>query len=175
MRAIELTDDFGIKGSLEVIKSLASTGAEIERFEDHNMVVNGGRSGMAHLWAGQWFTGPPTGYVNLMKFGDRGHDTSDATLAKTTQVTRTQLFCQDEARPIIITKSVTTDFPDGDSGTKVRFTCTVGASEGNGTGRQGYSEAGLYRVDGLLAAHKPFGLITKTPEFILTFRWTFKF
>jgi hypothetical protein len=176
MSAIDLKDQMSVKGSVEIIVSRADNGEVVERIEDDNLVVNGGRSGMAHLWAGQWFVGPPTGFVNEMKFGDRGHDTADPSLPKTTVTTRTQLFCEDESRPIIISKKpLTVDFPDGDSGTRVRFTCQVGSAEGNGTGRQIFSEAGLYRDDGILAAHKTFGVITKTNEFIITFRWTFQF
>jgi len=179
-KAIEFTDKFNPRGYLEVFKIRASNGEVVEHFESENLVVDGGRSGMAHLWAGDWYSGPPTGWVNEMKFGDGGHENSDPTLPKTTSVDRQQLFCEDEARaPIISKKPVTVDFPDGDSGTKVRFTATVGAAEGNdggpNPGRRGYSEAGMYRDDGILAAHKTFGLITKTNEFILTFRWTFVF
>lgn len=174
--SVELKDQMSVRGSVEIIKQLASTGEVVERIEDHNLVVNGGRSGMAHLWGGRWFSGVPAGFVNEMKFGDRGHDPSDPGLPKTSNVNRTQLFCEDESRPIIIAKKpLTVDFPDGDNGTRVRFTCQVGAAEGNGTGRQIFSEAGLYRDDGVLAAHKTFGVITKTNEFIVTFRWTFQF
>lgn len=176
MNAINFSDQMQVRGSVEILKIRESTGEIVQRIVDDNLVVNGGRAGMAHLWAGQWFVGPPVGFVNEMKFGDRGHDLSDPTLPKSTSVTRTQLFCEDESRPIIISrKPVAVDFPDGDSGTRVRFTCSVGAAEGNGTGRQGFSEAGLYRDDGVLAAHKTFGLVTKTNEFVLTFRWTFTF
>jgi hypothetical protein len=178
--SIELKDNFKVRGILEILKIKAATGEVVERIEDDNLVVNGGRSGMAHLWAGEWYAGPPTGWVDEMKFGDGGHELSDPTLPKTTSVDREQLFCEDEARsPIISKKPLTVDYPDGDSGTRVRFSCTVGAAEGNegGTspGRRGYSEAGLYRDDGILACHKTFGLITKTNEFILTMRWSFVF
>jgi hypothetical protein len=175
-RTIGLTDEgLRIKGTLQVQLIRASTGEIVEHYEADNLVVNGGRTGMAHLWAGQWFTGLNLGYVNVMKFGDRGHDTTDPTLPKETSLSREQLFCEDESRPIIISKAAAIDFPDGEQGQKVRFTCSIGANEGNGTGRQAYSEAGMYRADTLLAAHKTFGLITKTNEFILTFRWTFQF
>ena len=177
---INLVDQFRVRGTLEIIKSRVDTGEVVERLVDDNLVVTGGRSGMAHLWAGEWYAGPPTGWVNEMKFGDGGHELADPTLPKTTSVDREQLFCEDEARsPIISKKPVVVDFPDGDSGTKVRFTAVVGAAEGNegGTspGRRGYSEAGMYRDDGILSAHKTFGIITKTNEFLLTFRWTFQF
>lgn len=176
MSSINLTDQFKVHGSLQIIMTDKTTGEVLMDIEDDNLVVNGGRSGMAHLWAGYWFAGPPTGFVNEMRFGDRGHDTTDPTLPKSSSVERTQLFCEDEGRPIIISKKpLTVDFPDGDSGTTVRFTCTIDSTEGNGSGRQGFSEAGLYRDDGTLAAHKTFGLITKTNEFILTFRWRFRF
>jgi hypothetical protein len=164
-----------IRGFLEVTKIRASDGSVVTQFEAENLVVNAGRTGMAHMWAGEWFTGPNLGYVNLMKFGDRGYDITDPTLPKSTDVTRTQLFCEDESRPIIISKAVTVDWPDGTDGTKVRFSCTINANEGNGTGRAGYSEAAMYRADGVFASHKTFGVITKTNEFILTFRWTFQF
>ena len=179
MKGIEFTDRFTVRGVLEIIKTHATSGEVVEHIEGDNLVVNGGRSGMAHLWAGDWFTGPPTGYVDVMNFGDGGHDSGDPTLPLTTEVTRTQLITEDTAGSPIIAKPVIVDYPDGDGGTRVRFTATVGAAEGNdgGTnpGRRGYSEAGLYRNDGVLAAHKTFGLITKTDEFILTFRWTFIF
>jgi hypothetical protein len=163
------------RGFLQVTKIRASDGEVIEQFESENLVVNAGRTAMAHMWSGDWFTGGNLGYVNLMKFGDRGYDLTDPTLPLPTDVTRTQLFCEDASRPILISKAVTIDWPDGTSGQKVRFSCTIGASEGNGTGRAGYSEAAMYRADGTFAAHKTFGVITKTNEFILTFRWTFQF
>ena len=168
-------EGFNPRGFLEVEKVRVSDGSIVERYEGENLVVNGGRSGMAHMWSGEWFTGPSLGYVNVMKFGDRGYEASDPTLPKATDVTRTQLFCEDESRPILISKPVVIDWPDGSAGTKVRFSCTIGANEGNGTGRAGYSEAAMYRADGTFAAHKTFGVITKTNEFILTFRWTFQF
>jgi hypothetical protein len=169
--------DEGLKmrGFVEVILTREDTGEVVDHYTSENLVVNGGRAAMAHMWAGEWFTGPYLGYVNEMKFGDRGHETADPTLPKETDVERTQLFCEDESRPVIISKPVAIDYPDGDQGTTVRFTCTIAASEGNGTGRAGYSEAGLYRADGTLGAHKTFGIITKTNEFVLTIRWTFKF
>jgi hypothetical protein len=171
----DLVRSDSFKGSLQITKSDAVTGEILEQYESENLVVNNGRSGMAHLWAGQWFGGPPTGWVNTMKFGDRGYDPSDPTLPKDSSVDRTQLFCEDESRPIIVSKAAIVDFPDGDEGNKVRFTVSLGAAEGNGTGTQGYSEAGMYRVDGLLAAHKTFGIITKNSSVTLTFRWTFQF
>lgn len=175
-QAMNMSDQIRVQGSVEIIIARADSGEIVERFEDHNIVVNQGRSGLAHLFAGAWFEGVPAGFVNEMRFGDRGHDVADPTLPRVSALTRTQLFCEDDSRPIIVArKPLTVDFPDGDAGTTVRFTAVVGATEGNGTGRQGYSEVGLYRDDGILAAHKTFGLITKTDEFMITFRWKFQF
>ena len=178
MQAISrsFSDDAGVRGSVEIIKRRVSDGAVVEHVEDHNIVVNGGRQALAHLFGGDWRadTGTPRGYCTEMRFGDRGHQTADPTLPKASAVTRTQLFCIDEARPYLITKSpLTVDYP---STLEVRFTTTVGAAEGNtAAGSAGYSEVGLYRADGTLAAHKTFGLITKTDDFEITFRWKFTF
>jgi hypothetical protein len=176
MSNINFSDKIGVIGSVEIIIQRASDGEIVQRIEDSNIVVRGGRSGLAHLWAGQWFSGVPSGRVNEMRFGDRGHDSGEPTLPKSSSIERSQLFCESEGRPVILAKKpLAVDFPDGDTGTTVRFTAVIGAAEGNGTGTQGFSEVGLYRDDGTLAAHKTFGLITKTNEFQITFRWKFEF
>lgn len=140
-------------------------GNEIEIIDlGHNVITYVGRSDMAHLLAGD---DSANRIVNSIKCGDGGHNPLDPTQALPVSASDVALFGSE-----IIEKNTSYDFPDGSSGSRVRFTAEVGSNEGNGTGTQAYSEVGLYDLDGRMMAHKTFGLITKSEAFGIIWRWT---
>lgn len=145
-------------GILTLIASDALTGKILQQVFGENIVVNLGRSGLAHLIAGDNVSNYE---IVSMMFGDG--NTAPA-------VTDTGL-----SGSLIITKSTTYDFPDGGSGLKVRFTATVGADEGNGSGTQTYREACLVMGNGSIFSHKVSGAITKDNTVVLTAIWTYIF
>lgn len=141
--------------------------------EEKNLVVRKARSSMAHLIAGDNVTDY---YVAQMRFGQGGHDPSNPTVPIPPSVDDTDLF--DPIAGSDATQPVTYEFPEGPEGTKVTFSATIPADcDINGTppAGQAISEAGLFSANGNMFAHKTFGLITKTEEFALTFRWTIVF
>jgi hypothetical protein len=184
-----------IAGQL-VIDAYDRNGVHLWRTGDPNLVVTRARIVMPRLLAGDVSpagggagggNAAGSGVITYMNWGDGGHDPSDPihVRAGVPDVADEDLYCVEVggtplAGEAVITtpppgKTVTHDYPDGDSGTKVRFICTLGLAEGNGPGSQAISEAALYSLNGDLFAHKAFGLITKTAEFSLTFRWTIVF
>lgn len=123
-----------------------------------NLVVNTGRSGLAHLIAGD---SVDTHKIVSMKFGDGTTPpvVSDTTLSGTT----------------IIEKPTSYDFPDGSTGLKVRFTAVVPEDEGNGSGTQNYREAALIKANGDIFSRKLLGGVAKDNTLLLTALWTIIF
>lgn len=145
-------------GYLTIIAQDSITG-EIRQIEQgKNIVVNYGRSALAHLIAGD---SADSYKIVSMRFGDTGGAPA---------VTDTNLFGTQ-----IIEKAVVYDFPDGSSGLKVRFTATVGAGEGNGSGTQIYQEACLVMNNGQIFSHKVTGSISKDNTIVITALWTYLF
>lgn len=145
-------------GVLTIVRTDAVTGRVIDVSSGENIVVNLGRSSLAHLLAGDSVDNHK---VVGMRFGDG---------ATAPTVNDTGL-----AGALIIEKSTTYDFPDGDSGLKVRFTAVVGADEGNGSGSQEYKEACLVKGNGDIFSRKVSGTITKDNTVVLTAIWTYIF
>lgn len=145
-------------GWLEILLIDAKTRAIVQKIAGENIVVDGGRHALAHLWAGDDAVNQ---VITQMQFGDGvvAPDVTDAALSGT----------------VIITKPTTADFPVAVPDTKVRFTATVDQGEGNGPGSQNYTEAGLLTANNTLAAHRVFGLVTKTSDLIIQATWTFTF
>lgn len=130
-----------------------------------NLVLNQGRSAMAHLVGILGDGGAATSrYVDRMRFGD-----SDLP----TDVTQTNIQGAE-----IITKTPTVDFPDLVLDLKVRFTVTIGLNEGNllgggpGAGTITYKEALLVCQNGDGFSRKLTGNLTKNETIILTAVWT---
>jgi len=161
-----------VKGYVEILV-FDRYGRLLRRIKDENVVVRLARTAMAHLIGGD---AASDYYVSQMRFGQGGHDPANPTRPIPATVDDTDLF-----EPIDgddATQPVTYTFPDGPEGTKITFSATIPADcDINGTPPDGQaiSEAGLFSANGRLFAHKTFGLITKTEEIALTFRWTIVF
>lgn len=132
-----------------------------------NVIVDQGRANMSHLLAGDDVTNRK---VYKMIFGDEGHDPADPITPLPAQSTDTALFGTE-----ILEKILAYEFPDGAEAGKVTFTCTIAAGEGNGGGTQAYSEIGAFDVTDRMLTHKTFGLITKSDQFGLSWRYSFTF
>jgi hypothetical protein len=152
---MDLLSKFLVKTHVEIV--LRGEGWERVIPLGENVITDLGRSNMAHLLAGDDVASRK---VTQVKFGDGGHQPADPTQPIPPSSGDTDLFGVE-----IIAKTVSSDYPDGEAGTKVRFTATVGAEEGNGAGTQPYSEVGLYDITGRMLTHKTFGLITKSNSF----------
>ena len=146
-------------GFLTLVASNVATGEILQVAHGMNIVVNTGRSGLAHLLAGDDVN---THKVTTMRFGD---GTGSPTVANNA------LFGAQ-----IIDKAVAVGFPDGNAGLKVSFSATVGASEGNGGGTQVYQEVALMKGNGVdFFSHKVSGSISKDNTIVLTAVYTFVF
>lgn len=145
-------------GFLTLVASDAATGKILQVEHGQNIVVNTGRSGLAHLLCGD---ATANHIVTTMRFGDG---------AGTPAVTDTGLFGVQ-----IIDKATAYAFPDGPTGLKVSFTAVVGALEGNGGGTQVYQEVALLKGNGDLFSHKVSGSISKDNSIVLTAVYTFIF
>jgi hypothetical protein len=152
-------------GFLTIVATDAKTGEILDIKNGENMVVITGRCGLAHLLAG---SSVPNYVVVAMQFGtgtgiptvnDTGVFGSIIAMAGGAQ-----------SKPVVV------DFPDGDTGLKVRFTATVNSDEGNGgSGTQVYQEAVLLMGNGNIFSHKVTGVITKDNTVVLTAAWTYIF
>lgn len=163
---LKLVDHIGLHTDVELI--FTKDGKIIGRKRlGENIVVAQGRSNMAHLLAGDDVSNRKVFEVRL---GDAGHNPSDPTQPLPVLTSDSDLFGS-----LVITKPVSTDYPDGANANKVRFTATVSESEGNGSGYQAISEYGLYDATGRMMTHKTSGLITKSNAFGITIRWTIIF
>lgn len=144
-------------------------GRLVDYVEGHNIVVNNGRNALARIIGGDTSLGALVDWtVDTIKFGDGGHDPADPTIMETVDVTDAGLYGS-----TLITKSVTVTFP---ATRQVQFSATIDTSEGNGSGTQEYSEAGLYFDSGTtMFAHKAFGYVVKNSTIRLTATWLFTF
>jgi len=144
-----------VAGYLTVKVIKAATGDVVQVEEGKNIVCNGGRTALSHLFAGDDVVNQQI--VNI-EFGDA---------TGVVDIADTALFGS-----LIITKPVTPSFP---ASTTVVFTGTVGQFEGNGSGSQVYQEAALLTGNGTFATHRAFGSITKDNTVVLLATWTFVF
>lgn len=167
MRAFNFQDRFCPRTELQLVITDLRTGKERTVFLGENVITDLGRANMAHLLAGD---DSANRIVSQVRFGDGGHDPQNPTQPLAPSATDTDLF-----GTTIITKATSFDYPDGESGTKVRFTATVASNEGNGAGSQAYSEVGLYDPTGRMMTHKTFGLVTKSEAFSITLNYTILF
>lgn len=144
-------------------------GQLVDYVEGQNIVVNDGRNALSRLIGGDTSLGDLADWtVDAIKFGDGGHNPADVTQMVTVDVTDADLYGS-----TIISKPVTVTFP---ATRQVQFTATIDTTEGNGSGTQEYSEAGLYYNGGtLMFAHKAFGYVVKNSTIRLTATWLFTF
>lgn len=149
-------------GQLVIVSTDVHTGKILDISAGENIVVNYGRSGIAHMMAGDDVDNHK---IVSMMFGD----TTGSPAVTDTGLFGSVILMSGGAQ----VKPVTFDFPDGPSGLKVRFTAVVSASEGNGGGTQIYQEACLIKGNGEIFSHKVTGVITKDATVVLTAAWTY--
>jgi hypothetical protein len=152
---------------LQLVITDHRTGKSRAIFLGENIITDLGRSNMAHILAGD---DAANRIVTEVRFGDGGHTVGDPTTPLAPSASDTDLNGS-----TIIVKATSFDFPDGSGGSKVRFTATVAANEGNGSGSQAYSEVGLYDQTGRMMTHKTFGLVTKSDAFSIAINYTILF
>lgn len=151
-----------LEGQVEILK-VYRDGREESVFTGKNIIVLQGRANMAHLLAGDDVGNRK---VTTMKVGDSGHEPSSPTTPKLVSVNDTDLF-----GAVVISKPTDFSFPNGAEANVVQFEVTIDGDEANGAGSQAISEVGLYDTTDRMMAHRAFGLITKTEDFGLVFRW----
>ena len=152
---VNLVEQVDVYGYLTLKTIRASTGEVVQVSEGKNIVTNGGRTALSHLFAGDDVANKQI--VNI-EFGD-GTGVVD--------ITDVALFGAS-----IIVKPVTPSFP---ATTQVTFTGTVDQFEGNGGGSQVYQEAALRTGDNTFATHRTFGSVTKDNTLVLLATWSFVF
>ena len=165
------------RGELEIIATHVGSGEKKVLVDGANLVVNLARRDMSRLIAGAYTDLLPATTlaelkarcVTKMSWGSGGHYPSNPTIPIPPTSNDSALAIE---IGVVGKKSVTYDFP---ASMIVRFESSLGESEANG---YGISEAGLWTNDNpdspgnpILFARKTFGLITKTSDFIITFRW----
>lgn len=148
----------------------------IPGIEGRNLVVFGGRSAAAHLFAGDTQNDGQGRWVKYISVGTGGamNDQNGLPTRGKGEVLGAESLYSGSP---LIQKSVSYDFPLGDNGNQVRFSIDLLESEANASNGDGQpiSEVGLVGADGTFLAHKTFGIITKTPSLGLTIRWTLIF
>lgn len=139
-----------IKGEIKIIATNVKTGQIVDVFEDHNLVVNGGRVAAAAL-----INGVTTGNnVTRIGFGTNG------AIPALTDTNLTDRFI----------KNLSGGIPNG--GGSVIFSFSLNEDEANGKAIQ---EMGLFTASGALFARKNRALINKTSDIRFDGTWTIKF
>lgn len=164
MRPISFKDRLALRTAVELC-IVNRRGQVVERrLLGENVITTGGRANMSHLLAGDDVTNRS---VSRLRLGDAGHDPINPVQALPVSPTDTDLFGN-----LVIEKSTSHEFPDGEDGGRVTFTASIGVDEANGPGAQAISEVGLFDLTGRMMTHKTFGLITKTSVFGIVFRYS---
>lgn len=132
-----------------------SKGNEKVVFDDHNLIVDSGLSGLANLVSGT--TSNP---ITILKAGD-GNTAPSATdtVLSGAQVGPDKSF------------SVVTVDSGGTPGL-IDFQTSLGTGEGNGSTIQ---EVGLFFSDGTMFSRQVIGAVTKTSAITVTFNWRIQF
>ena len=160
-----LRDRVRAVGLLTMVAWDAVTGDIKQIQHGQNLVVNLGRSGLAHLLG----DADPNRKVDRMQFGDG----STSPAVTDTGVSGSIILMNGGAQFKTVTRSYPDPFPGLDL--KVQFEATVAQNEGNGAGTQIYREAALFEVGGDLFSRKVTGDITKDNTLVLTATWTIIF
>jgi len=154
--------------------------------DDHNIIVNPARSNMAHIIA----DGDSSRLINTLKLGDggmkiSGTDPCDPDHIRPPLQTETDLdplgtgsyvFILNEGEAFPWYEDPPEFLPVGVE-TSVKFTFIVEKTEGNGTGTQVYTEAGLFTrgtdgTDGVMFAEETFVALVKNANRKIIFTWT---
>ncbi len=167
-----------IEGFLSVLVKNHETGEEYYHIQNHNTLTLIHKRNIVRMLGADNLN---SRIITKMKFGDQGHNTSNPGEALPTYNTMTDLN-NPFLTQIITSKTFADDTVN--NMTSVTFEVELTTSEGNGSGSQIYSEAGLYTEDetplvdatsGLantgLSAVKHFGVLTKTSALSFTFQW----
>lgn len=153
-----MRDHMPVKGSLEIVK-VYPDGSEESLEEGPNLIVTDGREIVVELLSGD-DAGADNKIITQIAWGDGGHVVASPTQAIPPQPSDAGL-----SNELLRKNLISHDFPET---TTVRFVGLVDQTELNNIG---ISEVGLFSKDGKMFARKTFGLITKTADFSLEFRW----
>jgi len=165
---MNVSEKVSVPNGYLVIKSYDINGKLVDQVEGYNIITNDGREALAHLMGNDstldW-------YVDEIQLSDGGHNPVDVTEMLPVNVTDTDLF-----HAAVFTKAITDANISFPSTRKVTFSSSMETTEGNGTGTQAYSEAGLfYRSGTFMFTHKTFGYVIKNNTTRLVITWTFTF
>jgi len=171
---------YKIKGKFKITVEDVVSGKSWIHYEDSNTIVLIAKRDVTRMIGGDNVT---QRVITKMKFGDGGH-ISDPLDPNFGQATPTDESMED-LNDIIITKNISNvSYTDSlvNQTSSATFEAIIDTTEGNGTGTQIYSEAGMYTlnetyVDGGiknsgLFAVKHFPILTKTAELRFVFNWT---
>ena len=167
-----------LQGALSVKVTNHETGESYYHVKDHNTITSIYKRNVVRLLGNNNVSGR---IITKMKFGSEGHDPNNPGNPSPTNAEMTAL------NNMFLTKQITTTSFEDDilNGiTSVIFEVVLTTAEGNGSGTQIYSEAGLFTADetplvdpvsGLantgMVAVKHFGVLTKTSALSFTFQW----
>jgi len=170
---------YAFKGHFQVVVKDVVSGKEWIHFEDHNTITYIAKRDAVRMFGGDNTT---LRYIQKMKFTDQGYDYANSGVYPTTETS-------DLGVPLLYTaSSLGVAYVDDYTVTntsKVTFTAIMLTSQGNGSGSQNYSQAGLYTVDETLLnppandmatsglfAIKNFAPVIKNANLQLTFNWS---
>jgi hypothetical protein len=156
-----LQDSCTIRGQLEVVGRVA--GAEVYRFEDHNVICYKGREGINYAWAGQ----RPADPIAFIAVGDGAYLPGNMSLtvpptdAVETNVALKREFLRKPVLPITHTTNLSSVF-------------RIELRESEAVGKN-ICEFGLWTVGGVLFADRKSIPVSKIQGMILTITWTILF
>lgn len=158
-RAMNILAGVEFRGDIAAWK-VFEDGSREKVFEKKNLIVKAAR---LYLLSGLWNKDVVADPIANFKVGIGGCIDPKGLYPKTEDPTQTNLVT-----PILTTPTSYVVYEDE---VKVTFLADVSQSEGNG---QLISEAGLFKVSGLIFNVKNFPAIAKTSEFGLHFEWSIK-
>jgi len=167
---------YSLKGHFQLMVKDITTGKEWIHFEDKNTITYIAKRNATRMFGG---SNPELRYIQKMKFTDQGYDYANSSIYATNENSILGV-------PLLYTASTlgvsyVDDFVVTNT-SKVTFNVVMLTSQGNGSGSQNYSQAGLFTVDetledgGLynsgLFAIKNFAPVIKNSNLQLTFNWS---
>ncbi len=157
-----------LKGSVQV--TVIEDGREWIHHENPNLIVNLARKTLSRLIAEV----AGSDRINAIKLGRNGHtgDPTDPNDIDPPGVTDTTLV---DGSPYSHALTSFSYLPDAVDTTSTRFVFQIEKAEGNGTGTEVYTEAGLFTLGDVLFARETFVALIKNSDRKFVFAWTILF
>ena len=168
---------FPLKGNFKITVNNVKTGLSYVHFEDSNTIVYIAKRNVVRMFGNDSL---PLRYIQKMKFGDDGYDYVNNVIYPTNE---TSTFGTAVFTNSALVATFTDDYVATNT-SRVTFEAAIEPSEGNGSGVQNYSQAGLFTVDETLQdpplsgfytsglfAIKDFAPVIKTSDIRLVFDW----